>query len=242
MGLAGLVFMASHAHAQDAREAMAAGAEAYRKGEFGRAEERFRAAADAAAKAKLDPAVPTFNRGNALLNQSRPDDALKAYEDALRTPDLVLQQRAYFNQGNAVMALVDSEGQQGKADAAEKRLEQALQFYVAAMLLDPADPDAKVNYELALAMKQGFLDAVAEAEQLLSRAEALVDAYRYTDVRDILNREWPRQQLAMALRPHLKTKFTTMVENVNKVLKILDEAPINEAPATEPPRPDPSTT
>ena len=46
--------------------------------------------------------MPRYDQGNALIRASRSDDASKAYADALRSTDLLLQSRAYFNRGNAL--------------------------------------------------------------------------------------------------------------------------------------------
>lgn len=62
-----------HAH-------IAAGAEAYRKGEFAAAEQAFTG---------IDTATGWYNRGNALAKQGKYDDAIAAYDQALaREPDM----------------------------------------------------------------------------------------------------------------------------------------------------------
>ena len=198
--LAGLLISAAPGRAEDARGFMSEGRSLYEKGQFNKAAEAFERAAEAADANELDPAVANYNRANALMNQNRPEDAIKAYTESLRTTDLRLQEQAYFNMGNAHMALAENSVKMQKLPDAEKSVEEAIKMFANAMLLDPKDEDAKVNFELAAGQKHYFLNAIASAEDLLKRAQARVDQFDYVGTRDMLNQELPQQQLAMALR------------------------------------------
>ena len=62
-------------------------------------------------------------------------NAAKSFEDALRSTDTNIQDRAYYNLGNALYS--------------QQRMEESIAFYRKALELDPNDDDAKFNYELA---------------------------------------------------------------------------------------------
>ena len=73
---------------------------------------------------------------------------------ALRTGDLKLQQKAWFNRGDALLGRMGGLEQQGKLEDAQKAAAEAATQFEQAILLDPADADAKVNYELCLQLQQ----------------------------------------------------------------------------------------
>ncbi len=62
-------------------------------------------------------------------------NAVKSFEDALRSKNTIIQDRAYYNLGNAMYS--------------QQRMEESIAFYRKALELDPNDDDAKFNYELA---------------------------------------------------------------------------------------------
>jgi tetratricopeptide (TPR) repeat protein len=148
------LFGALAAHGADPREHLAQGQDHYQKGEYDKAEQDFGTSAEAAAPAKLDPAVAKYDRANALMNMNKPEEASRYYQEALQTTDLDLQKKAYFNRGNALMAMAEPPEKQNQLDEAKKAVDEAINMYVGAMTLDPSDEDPKVNFELALNKKQ----------------------------------------------------------------------------------------
>jgi Ca-activated chloride channel family protein len=104
-------------------------------------------------KKKDDPRL-YFNAGAAAYQNRQLEEAAKQFNQALVSPDLQLQQRAYYNLGNTYFRL----GQQGAAagnpaapapgtppEAKMKAWEQAVQHYESALKLNPQDEDAKFN-------------------------------------------------------------------------------------------------
>ncbi len=103
---------------------------------------------------KDDPRLH-FNAGAAAYQGKQFDEAAKEFNEALASPDLQLQQRAYYNLGNTYFRM----GQHPPAstgspamvpggqdlEAAKKNWEQALQHYESALKLNPQDEDAKFN-------------------------------------------------------------------------------------------------
>ena len=85
-----------------------------------------------------------FNAGASAYRKHQFDEAAKQFDQALSSPDLNLQSRAYYNRGNSRFYLGT-----GLPDM-QKRAElwkQALQDYQSSMKLNPKDGDAKHNYD-----------------------------------------------------------------------------------------------
>ncbi|MBN1269002.1 MAG: tetratricopeptide repeat protein [Kiritimatiellae bacterium] len=149
-----LTLAATAVYADSARDAMEQGLNQYEKSDFEKAAESFDKAAQSAGKEKLDPAVPKYNRANTLYRLGRADEAQAAYQEALQTRNLQLQRDTYFNRGNALVAQAEAAEQLQQFQPGVEALEMALAMYENAMMLDPADTDAKVNFELALKKKE----------------------------------------------------------------------------------------
>ncbi|MBU1910389.1 MAG: tetratricopeptide repeat protein [Verrucomicrobia bacterium] len=128
---------------------------AYKKGDFAQSLAPLEQAASGAVTNRLDPAVPLYNAANALMQLGRHDEASNRYQEALRSPDLALQGRAYYNRGNALYRMAETPVPQDKtAGLTSAAIEEALRMYERALFLDPGDEDTKVNYELALQLKK----------------------------------------------------------------------------------------
>jgi Ca-activated chloride channel homolog len=86
-------------------------------------------------------AEPFYNAANALYRQESYPDAIAQLDQALQTAvsDQVAQS-SHYNKGNAAYNSQD--------------LAAAIQAYIAALLINPADADAKYNLELALQQQQ----------------------------------------------------------------------------------------
>lgn len=92
-----------------------------------------------------DDARLHFNAGDAAYQTRKLDDAVKEFNAALASPDLKLQERAYYNLGNTLFRagqlIQDPEKKQQSWENAVKQYENAGK-------LDPQDPDAKYNKEV----------------------------------------------------------------------------------------------
>ena len=62
-------------------------------------------------------------------------NAAKSFEEALKSEDINIQDRAYYNLGNSLYS--------------QQKMEESIAFYRKALELNPNDDDAKFNYELA---------------------------------------------------------------------------------------------
>ena len=136
------------------RQSMKDGVRFYEAHAYDRAAESFEQAARSAHQEKLDAAVPQYNAANALFKMGQFGAAATNFADAMRSSDLSLQSRAYYNRGNALAIGSESQEKQGSLDTAVSSMDEAIAMYESAMTLSPSDEDAKVNYELALKKKQ----------------------------------------------------------------------------------------
>ena len=84
------------------------------------------------------PAAPEihYNIGNVLMRKGDVDKAIEEYLRAQTSGPKSLAEAAHFNRGNALMM--------------KGELQPAIDAYVHALKIDPRDPDAKRNLELAL--------------------------------------------------------------------------------------------
>ena len=140
----------SAAWGQSARQLETQGREAFENHSFDEAAAAFEQAAAAAAEGKLDAAVAHYNRSLALARLGRHEEAAEAYVESLRTTDLQLQQPAYYNRGNALMAFAGAQETEETLEPALEAAREALAMFEKAITLDPGDTSAKTNFELAL--------------------------------------------------------------------------------------------
>ena len=115
----------------------------YRRGEV-------RPAAEAYARAVErgdTSAAARYNLGTALLRLRGFDEARPHLEGVLTTADRVLRERAHYNTGNTELepAFADT----SRSEERKARLRRAVAQYRRALLIHPADRDAKWNLELA---------------------------------------------------------------------------------------------
>lgn len=81
-----------------------------------------------------------YNIGNVLLRKGEVEKAIAEYQRAQAAAPPTVAEAAQFNRGNALLQKQDFKG--------------AVDAYVQALHLDPKDPDAKRNLELALRLLQ----------------------------------------------------------------------------------------
>jgi Ca-activated chloride channel family protein len=85
-----------------------------------------------------------FNAGAAAYRNGKFDEARKQFDEAANSPDLNLQQRAYYNRGNSLYWLGE---QAPDPQARTENWEKALQDYDLSLKLNSQDADARHNQE-----------------------------------------------------------------------------------------------
>lgn len=121
--------------AQNAKEFIKKGNEAYNKNDYENAVKRYQ---QAVAKSPLNPSAQ-YNLGNALYRTNKVDEAIQAYDKALEnTASSAKTDRSvsYYNKG---VVLQNS-----------KKIPECIEAYKNALKLNPKDEDARLNLQKAL--------------------------------------------------------------------------------------------
>ncbi|MDF7808754.1 tetratricopeptide repeat protein [Pontiellaceae bacterium B12219] len=139
-----LSFSVLTAQAEDTpRSSMRKGLKAYHAGDYTNAVQQLK-------KTVLEfPDLGNYNLGNALYRSGDYEAAAEAFNEALRTTDLELQAKAYFNRGNALLARTTELTQTEQISQAIELAFQAMDMYEKSMLLQPDDLESKQNFERA---------------------------------------------------------------------------------------------
>ena len=130
------IALPSLAAAQPGRAAVDVGNRLYDEGRYEEAHEQY---LEALREAPDSPIVP-FNDGNALYRTEELQRAMKSYRQAVESGDPAVAAQAWYNLGNTLYK--------------QQQLEAALEAYKEALRRNPADTDAKHNFEVTLEQLQ----------------------------------------------------------------------------------------
>ncbi len=182
------------AQAEDTpRSAMRKGLKFYKAGNYTNAVEMLE-------KTALEfPDIGHFNLGNAYYRNGDYEKAADAFNEALRSTDLELQAKAYFNRGNALLARTTVLTGPEQIGLAAELAFQATDLYEKAILLAPEDLDAKRNYERAQQLRLSL--EYKRGKWLFDQAESLLQEYKAKD--------------AQTNFQQAKTQFEHILENVD---------------------------
>lgn len=121
----------------------------YMRGEYFRAEQLYRTLPDIA-HGKTGSSPVHFNLAGSLAGQGRHTQARRIYRNIASNPDAKqLRNPSLYNEGTslALEGIAAGEGVHKRA-----LLRQALVRYTAVLRSDPADTDARINYEIVFSM------------------------------------------------------------------------------------------
>lgn len=130
--------------------------DAFKKGDYTTAEKQYESAADQ----HPQTAPLQYDLGAAAYKSNQYDKALPAFQKALNTDEIGVQQQAYYNIGNTQYRI----GQKTEKSAPQdtiKTWQGAVQSYDAALKLNPGDADAKYNKDFV----QKKLDELQKQQQ-----------------------------------------------------------------------------
>jgi len=85
-----------------------------------------------------------FNAGAAAYRNRQFEEATKQFEEALKSPDLKLQEKAYYNRGNSMFYMGEHNPDPAKRTETWKK---ALQDFESCTSLAPQDADARFNHD-----------------------------------------------------------------------------------------------
>ncbi|MDZ4788437.1 MAG: VWA domain-containing protein [Blastochloris sp.] len=100
-----------------------------------------------AAKKELEKSALRYNQGVAAYRAGQFDDAAQAFEEGKVGRDLKLQEKAYYNLGNAQFRAGETSLQKDR-EGTIKKWESALRSYQGALALEKENKNAKINYDL----------------------------------------------------------------------------------------------
>lgn len=126
-------FIGSQSFAQNVKNEIIKGNEAYKKNNYDAAENSYRSAL----KIADNNTTASYNLGNALYRKDNTDEAVEAFDNTIKnTTDNATKENAYYNKGVAYQ----------KA----KKLPECINAYENALMLNPNDEDARQNLQRAL--------------------------------------------------------------------------------------------
>lgn len=163
-------------HAEDTpRSSMRRGLKAYKAGDYTNAVTHLE-------KTALEfPAIGNYNLGNARYRNGEYEKAAVSYQEALRTTDLDLQAKAYFNRGNALLARTTEMTGQELINQAIELAYQATDMFEKALLLKPDDLESKQNFERARTLRLNLEHNLGK--WYFDQAETLLTEYKAKDAR-----------------------------------------------------------
>jgi tetratricopeptide (TPR) repeat protein len=127
------LFAANASLAQNAKNEIIKGNEAYKKNNYDAAENSYRNAL----KIADNNTTASYNLGNTLYRKDNTDEAVESFDNTIKnTTDNVTKENAYYNKGVAYQ----------KA----KKLPECINAYENALMLNPKDEDARQNLQRAL--------------------------------------------------------------------------------------------
>jgi len=177
----------------------------YKAGKFADAQKEFeRLAATNSTDARF-----IFNAGDAAYRATNYDEALKCFTAALASPDVKMQQQAYFNMGNTQFRI----GQQKEdLDGMQQQWEEAAKSFQNAVTLNTNDVDAAHNLEFA---KKGVV-MIQQLKELARRAKSEAD-------QSVRQRNYHRalEIMQQAVQNNLAAKqFTNYVQRLTQIDEI----------------------
>jgi len=178
----------------------------------------------------LDAALIHYNIGVGHYRLSQPELAGIAFQSALRSTDLALQRKAYFNHGNAQYQIARQALDSGDIVTAFRGFQAAQTNFMQALRIVSDDRDAKVNFELSLLAQFQIIQMVEMAMSRLQQGEQLVDQYKFVDAARWFSDQLPLAQKALELEPEKKKLFETMTERSSAVADIIAGPPTGESP------------
>lgn len=154
-------FVLGAAHAQSPRRLNNTGVAAYNNGKYDQAYQNFQKAQEAAP----DNLMLTYNLGAAESATSKTADAMNAFKKVTGARDSALANRARFAEGvmqyNQSMQKIQQKDLQGALESAKA----AAAANQAVLLSDPAEKDARVNYELASLLRKTIEKELQQQQQ-----------------------------------------------------------------------------
>ncbi len=163
--------------------------------------------------------VGNYNLGNALYRMEDYEKADEAFNEALRTEDVELQAKAYFNRGNSMLARTTVLTGAEQIGLAIELTFQAMDMYEKAILLQPDDLAAKQNYERAQNLRLSLEYKLGK--WYFDHGESLLKEYKAKDAQtDYRNAKKQFEHILENVQPH-HAESEQVLPKVNERLEML---------------------
>lgn len=138
----------------------AEGLDAYARGNYLAASEYYGRLLE---KSPDDPQLH-YNFGTAAYKNNMFDNAIESFTKALKSDNIDLQKKAYYNRGNSQYR-IGAEMRQADPQGTVEKWQQALASMQSVLELDPLDPDAKHNQEIIKTQLAQLEEELKQQEQ-----------------------------------------------------------------------------
>ena len=142
-----------------------------------------------------------FNAGDAAYRATNYDEALKCFTSALNSPDVKLQQEAYYNIGNVQYR----QGEQAKdLDGVQQMWEQSIKSFQNAVTLDKQDADASNNLQFVKASVEMIKQLREAALRAKQEADSSVRQRNYHRALEIMEQAVQKNLAAKQFQDYVK--------------------------------------
>jgi Ca-activated chloride channel family protein len=138
-----------------------------------------------------DDARLHFNAGAAAYRSRQLETAAKQFDEALNASDLRLQEKAYYNRGNALYYLGERNPDPAKRGEAWQK---SLQDFQSSLKLNPQDQDAKYNFEFVKKKLEELKQQQQQSRQNKSEQQQNQDQQRQEQPQDGQKKDQPQEQ------------------------------------------------
>ena len=207
---------------QNPETSFRAGVKKYEKGQYQEGVVLFKnALTNMPVPATFDLSLIHYNLGIGYYRLSQPDEAIRSFNEALRTPDIELQSKAYFNLGNTLYQKAQQALNDGDVATGFKTFQSAQTNFLQVMRLKSEDMDAKINFELCIVAQVKIMQMVAMAMSRLQQGDQMVGQHKFVEAAQWFKDNLPVVEKALSVEPDKKKLFQTMAERSSDVANII---------------------
>ena len=220
--LALFFFIANNSFAQNVKNEIIKGNEAYKKNNYDAAENSYRDAL----KIADNNSTASYNLGNTLFRKNNTDEAVESFDNTIKnSSDNVTKEKAYYNKGVAYQ----------KA----KKLPECINAYENALMLNPNDEDARQNLQRALKQQQQQNQQQQKQDQKDKKQQPKQDQKKQdqqTKQDQQKQKDEPKPQPSKLTKQDAEEKLKSLLENEKQLQDKLHK--INGAASPDKPEKD----
>jgi tetratricopeptide (TPR) repeat protein len=173
------------------------------------------------APASFDVSLIHYNLGVGYYRLNQPDEAATSFSLALKTSDINLQEKAYYNLGDTLYQMAQQALNDGEIAKAFQTFQSAQTNFMQTLRLNSTDQNAKVNFELSTQAQIKILQMVAMAMSQLQQGDQMVGAHKFTEAAQWFQENLPMAKKALEVEPDKQKLFETMTQRSSEVAEII---------------------